>query len=166
MNQIFQIAIPNSCHKKLEDTTYSQNKKSTIWITVTLLLMLFILGNQESKAQESININLTDYNNVDNSTDAQTRKGTKKYTGIIYDENRTPLSGATISINDYEKKIFTNSNGEFSVTAKKGDILKFAYIGYENIELKLTDDETALKLYLEKDTQLITEVVKIKFKRD
>jgi len=173
MKNKLKISISKPCHESGEMMTLNQNgkfcadskKKNSVWILMTATIIALLgIGNQEIKAQETVKIELTE-NTTTDSAQIKPRKGTKNFIGTVYDENRNPLPGATISIKNYKTKTNTNSNGEFSIMAKKGDILEFFYIGFQPFELKLKD-ETSLKIYLKIDTSTSNEVVKIKFKKE
>jgi hypothetical protein len=152
MENKLQIAIPK--------------ERKTTWLIIAASVITFIcLGSQEVKAQESVKINFTDTKTISDSTSIKPRKGAKKYIGIVLDENNDPLPGATITIKNSNYKTNTNSSGEFSINAKKGDVLVFSYVGYENVELKLKDNATSLKIFLNNHTKQ-GEVTIIKYKKD
>ena len=48
----------------------------------------------------------------------------------MLDENGDPLIGATITIKDANIGVATDINGEFKISAQKGDVLEVSYIGY------------------------------------
>ena len=50
--------------------------------------------------------------------------------GVVLDENGEPLIGATITLKDANKGVATDINGEFKISAQKGDVLEVSYIGY------------------------------------
>ena len=50
--------------------------------------------------------------------------------GVVLDENNEPLIGATITIKDTKRGVATDINGEFKISAQKGDVLEVSYIGY------------------------------------
>ena len=50
--------------------------------------------------------------------------------GVVLDENNEPLIGATITIKDANRGVATDINGEFKISAQKGDVLEVSYIGY------------------------------------
>ena len=133
---------------------------------VAAALITFLgLGNQEAKGQEIVKTEQTDKKPIADSTLIKPQKEIKKYIGVVYDENNTPLPGANIWVKNSKSSTQTNFSGEFSIKAKKGDILVFSYIGFKNVELKLKND-TTLKVYLKNDTQLMGEVIIIKNDED
>jgi hypothetical protein len=140
--------------------------RKSIWLIVAASIMTFLsIGNQEVKAQESIKIDLTDTKTISDSTAIKPRKGTKNFIGVVFDENKNPLPGTTIGIKNSKISTNANENGEFTIHAKKGDILIFSYVGYENVELKLKDNDTSLKIYLN-NPDVLGEVIIVKYKGD
>lgn len=53
-------------------------------------------------------------------------------TGLVVDENGQPLIGVQIKLEGTTTGVITDVNGNFSISAKKGDILLFSYVGYES----------------------------------
>ncbi len=53
--------------------------------------------------------------------------------GIVYDENKNPLEGASVSIIDSEIGSVTNSKGQYEIKLNSGDYyLEAKYLGYES----------------------------------
>ena len=50
--------------------------------------------------------------------------------GVVLDEKGEPIIGAVIRIKDTKVAVGTDINGEFKISAQKGDILEISYIGY------------------------------------
>lgn len=55
--------------------------------------------------------------------------------GTVYDENNLPLIGVNVLIKGSTKGTSSNMDGEFTITAEKGDILVLSYLGYTSKEL-------------------------------
>jgi TonB-linked SusC/RagA family outer membrane protein len=55
----------------------------------------------------------------------------KKITGIITDANNLALGGVTIVVDGTSKGVVSNFDGEYSISAKTGDVLKFSFIGMQ-----------------------------------
>lgn len=55
---------------------------------------------------------------------------TSQVEGIVTDTSGEPLIGVTVLVKGTSNGTQTNIDGEFSVNAKQGDVLKFSYIGY------------------------------------
>lgn len=61
--------------------------------------------------------------------------------GTVVDEDEEPLVGANILIKDTNRGTSTERDGSFSIMVRKGEILVFSFIQYENIEYKVTGSE-------------------------
>jgi hypothetical protein len=119
-------------------------EKNSFWMMAAASVITFLgLGNQSIKAQETIKTEQTDKKQV---SDSISRKSSTKteYSGILYDENNIPLPGGFVIIKGTKIKTETNINGEFSIIAKKGDVLVFQYMGYKNEKFKLKNN-TSIK---------------------
>lgn len=144
----------------------SPKDKKSIWFIAAASIITFLsIGNQEVKAQETVKIDLTDTKTISDSATIKPRKGTKNFIGIVFDENKNILPGATISIKNSNIQTNANADGEFSINAKKGDIVVFSYIGYENVELKLKENDSSLKIYLN-NPAVMGEVIIVKYKEN
>ena len=52
--------------------------------------------------------------------------------GTVYDENKKPLEGATVTVIELKKSTVTNSKGNYEISLSKGDyIIEVRYLGYE-----------------------------------
>ena len=69
-----------------------------------------------------------------------------------------PLAGATIAIGNTNKGRTTNADGEFTISAVKGNDLKVSFIGYQNSNTKINDDGF-VTISLQVSTDQISEVV-------
>ena len=81
--------------------------------------------------------------------------------GVIADENKQPLIGASIYIKETKTGISTDENGKFSVRLPAGSYtLAINYLGYKNREEKIQLTRNAsLNFAMEDDTQTLEEVV-------
>ena len=50
-----------------------------------------------------------------------------------------PIEGATVSVKGKKTAVATNEEGKFTITAEVGDILEVSSIGFNNIEITVTD---------------------------
>lgn len=82
----------------------------------------------------------------------------EQITGTITDNNNLPLAGVSVTIKGSSKGTVTNSRGEFSIEAAKGDVLLISYIGYDTKEIQVGDDKT-ITLSLGLVNQQMSEVV-------
>ncbi|MEL6484594.1 MAG: carboxypeptidase-like regulatory domain-containing protein, partial [Bacteroidota bacterium] len=74
------------------------------------------------------------------------------------DESGTPLPGENITIKDTTEGIQTNFDGEYSIGAVKGQILKYQYIGMKT-EYREVTDSTTINVTLLEDSMALDEVV-------
>lgn len=54
-----------------------------------------------------------------------------KVTGTVTDNSGEPLIGVSVIVKGTQFGVSTNFDGEFSINASEGDVLKFTYIGYQ-----------------------------------
>ena len=89
----------------------------------------------------------------------QSMAQTKKISGkIISEEDSKPIMGVNISIKGKTGGTQTNSNGEFSIDASRGEILVFTYVGYVPQEV-IVDNTNILSLVMRLDATKLGEVV-------
>lgn len=81
--------------------------------------------------------------------------------GIVVDESNTPLTGVSVIIKGTLVGTITNLDGEFTIQIpEKQGILVFSMIGFD-IEEKVLQNNSTIKVVLKENTQLIEEVVVI-----
>ena len=86
---------------------------------------------------------------------------TTTYNGRILDgELNEPLYGVAVIIKNTNKGTVSDLEGFYELEAAKGDTLAFSYLGYQTIELVLTD-QTANDVILSTDAKTLDEVVVI-----
>ena len=59
--------------------------------------------------------------------------------GKVTDESGAPLDGVSIKVNGTNKGTQTNNGGAFQISVAPGVTLTFSYVGYNNVEKKVTD---------------------------
>ena len=87
----------------------------------------------------------------------------KTIIGVVNDDQGLPLPGVTIQVRGADNLgAVTNFDGEFSITiqAAKKQVLVFSYVGFQTIELDVTE-MTTVNLSMEIDTAELDEVVVI-----
>jgi iron complex outermembrane recepter protein len=84
-----------------------------------------------------------------------------KVTGKITSEKGEKLPGVSIMIKGTSKGTVTNSEGEFNIVAKEGDILVLSFIGFEKQEVKLTSGNQMVTVVMKEDISQLGEVVVI-----
>jgi iron complex outermembrane recepter protein len=73
----------------------------------------------------------------------------KIISGNVTDSNGEALVGVNIIIKGTTKGTLTDVDGNFKLTAEKGDILVVSFVGFKTQEIKVTDDMTNIKIKME-----------------
>lgn len=84
-----------------------------------------------------------------------------KITGSVTDIAGDPIIGANIIIKGQKSGTITDIHGNFSLSAKAGDVLKISYIGYTSQEIKISSN--IVKVRLSDDASKLDEVVVTSF---
>ncbi|WP_352422719.1 TonB-dependent receptor [Proteiniphilum sp.] len=80
--------------------------------------------------------------------------------GTVYDDLDMLLPGVTVYIRDkISVGTTTNTKGEFSIKANKNDVIIFSFVGYEKIELLVTEEKKDLTIKFKETSQALDEVV-------
>lgn len=98
------------------------------------------------------------YIQADLSENTQEAVKFDQITGRITDINNAPLAGVSVSVKGTTRGTATNSRGEFSIEANKGDVLLISYIGYEPREAVIGDNKS-ITITLTLADQQMSEVV-------
>jgi TonB-linked SusC/RagA family outer membrane protein len=80
--------------------------------------------------------------------------------GVIRTENGEALPGATIQIDGTSTAALSDVDGKFSIAAQNGQTLRVTYIGYQNAEIKVTD-QLSYTITLQEDAKNLEEFVVI-----
>ena len=83
----------------------------------------------------------------------------KTVTGVVYDETDQPLIGATVLVPGTTDGTVTDIDGNFSITVKKGNVVRISYIGYKQQDVQIKDDGKKLIVKLAPDAQMLDDVV-------
>lgn len=78
--------------------------------------------------------------------------------GIVTDTSGEPLIGVSVIVKGTSFGAQTNIDGEFSLKAKQGDVLKFTYIGFRTVELTVPANGK-VNLVMEEEATALDEVV-------
>ena len=80
--------------------------------------------------------------------------------GHVFDENKESLPGVSVYLKDRAGVgTSTDIDGAFKLSAKKGDMIIFSFIGYKKTEHIVLKDEKDLRIILKSDAQQMDEVV-------
>lgn len=78
--------------------------------------------------------------------------------GKVFDaENNEPLIGVTVLVKGTTNGVATDINGDFEITANKGDLLVFTAIGYKNEEISVSN-QSNITLKLKTDAVGLSEI--------
>lgn len=69
-----------------------------------------------------------------------------------------PIAGAGIKIKGSNTSTLTNENGQFTINAKKGDVIVVSYLGYESANIELGDSKV-VNIQLNSSSSGLNEVV-------
>lgn len=80
--------------------------------------------------------------------------------GHVFDESNESLPGVSVYLKDRAGVgTSTDINGAFKLSAQKGDMIIFSFIGYKKMEHIVLKDEKNLRIMLKSDSQQMDEVV-------
>lgn len=80
--------------------------------------------------------------------------------GTVYNEEGTPLAGATIYLRDkISIGTTTGDDGRFTIRASRGDMLIFKFVGYEDLEYLVTEAKSDIEMRFVEASQALDEVV-------
>ncbi len=89
-------------------------------------------------------------------------------TGVIRDNNGIALAGVSVSVKGTNKGTTTNTKGEYTIDANKGDVLVFTYIGYDEKTLTVSNDnsvDVALVLVNQQMSEVVVTALGIRKER-
>ncbi|HVI46104.1 MAG TPA: SusC/RagA family TonB-linked outer membrane protein [Chitinophaga sp.] len=78
--------------------------------------------------------------------------------GRILNEKGEPLPGVSVQVKGTNKGTVTNANGEYSLSAKKGDVLIFSILGYQ-VKYVTVGDNNDVSVSMAQSSTEISEVV-------
>ena len=81
--------------------------------------------------------------------------------GRVTDSADEPLAGASVQIQGTGQGVITNADGNYTIAAKQGAILKFSYIGCKPQSVKVT--KAQINVQMEEDANMLNEVVVTEF---
>tara|TARA_R110001592_G_scaffold123108_4_gene330638 strand:- start:23630 stop:26686 length:3057 start_codon:yes stop_codon:yes gene_type:complete len=78
--------------------------------------------------------------------------------GTVTDESKTPLPGVSIMIKGTTTGVVTDFDGIFKIKVKKGDVLKFLYLGFKEQDITIGSQKT-LNIIMKEDAAQLDEIV-------
>ncbi len=82
----------------------------------------------------------------------------QKISGLVLNDNKVPLAGATVSLKGSSIATVTLNDGSFTINAKTGDVLEISFIGFKTQQLKL-GTETNLKIILQATIVTLDDII-------
>ena len=82
----------------------------------------------------------------------------KVVTGKVTDDKGSPIPGVNVQIKNTSRGALTDFDGKYKLEANKGDVLVFAFLGFNN-QQKTVGTEQIINVSLKEDTQKLNEVV-------
>lgn len=77
---------------------------------------------------------------------------------MVTEDDGAPLVGVSVIVKNTNKGIITDVNGRYALNASVDDYLVFSYVGYETVEVRLTDNQT-LNVTLKSQVNYLDELV-------
>ena len=144
---------------------------------------LFIYNNQEVNLNQEVSLNVNKqtvknvlaeiFNNTNvtyaiegrnimlmkkSMSNSGMQQKNRKITGTITDPMGSPIIGANIIVKGSTQGTITDLDGKYSIEVEGNSILQISYIGYNTLEIPVTN-QTILNIKLQEDTQKLDEVV-------
>lgn len=82
----------------------------------------------------------------------------KKVSGIVTDESRLSIPGVNVVIKSTNKGVTTDIDGKYSLSASKGEVLVFSFLGFTTIERKI-GDANSYSITLKAENTMLNEIV-------
>lgn len=80
--------------------------------------------------------------------------------GQVWDEVlNEPIMGANVSVKGTTNGVITDLDGNFSIKAKKNDVLVVSFIGYKDVNVVVKPGMNISRILMTEDSQMINEVV-------
>lgn len=136
-----------------------QKEKSSVWIAAATAFISFIsIGSHNAIAQEQpVKTEQTDQRMLGKFL--VTKPAEIEVSGTVSDKTG-PLPGASIYIKGTEVNVSSDFDGNFTIKAKKNDILVVTFMGYDSKEIEILD-EKKLNITLKEGGVMLGEVVTV-----
>lgn len=131
---------------KKQEKTVSCRKKTLLYIC-SMLSCIILFTNHTNAIPEALPV-----------TNATIDQQANVIRGTITDEKGEPIIGASIIEKGTTNGIISDIDGNFSITVPANAILSISYIGYEPLEVQVTNQKT-LNIVLKEDIKALDEVV-------
>ena len=142
---------------QLDRDLVKPKEKSSVWLATTAAFVSLIgIGSNEALAQEPVKTEQTDRRMLGKFI-ITPKPEEIIVSGIVKDEIG-PLPGANVFIKGTEVKAICDFDGNFTIKAKKNDILVVTYVGYNSSEIEILNEDK-LKITLKDNGVVLGEVV-------
>ena len=95
---------------------------------------------------------------IKTSATQQNLQQNQSLSGLVTDTGGVPIIGANISIPGSTIGTITDVDGKFTLSVPRGSVLRFSYIGYNNQDIKITNQAT-VNVTLIEDVEMLDELV-------
>ena len=148
------------------NTIYEHTKSGTDLINIEIgdfSDLKSISGFELLLKHKPIDLNLKFTFSTDNvSTSTWIDNQEIEITGYVRGADGIVLPGASVIIVGTTKGAQTDFDGNYKINAKKGDVLRFSYIGMKTVHATV-GDKTTIDIVLEEDTAALDEIVIVGF---
>lgn len=79
--------------------------------------------------------------------------------GVVFDENKTPVPGASVSIKNTGRGSVTDSNGRFTINCSPGAIIRVSSVGHITAEIVAASVDRDISLILQSSSKGLNEIV-------
>lgn len=119
-----------------------RKEKNSFWIAASTAILSFLsIGNSGIQAQEKAKTEQTDQKKSTAHKKSLFRSNKEMIITGTVTEAGLPLPGASIVLQRTAGGTQTDMDGNFSIKAKKGDILVFTFIGMKDARIEITSDK-------------------------
>ena len=80
-----------------------------------------------------------------------------KVTGVVTDDTKAPLIGATVLVKGTQNASITDLDGKFAINAKTGAVLVISFIGYETKTVTVND--AIINVVLSSSGEMLQDIV-------
>jgi len=84
---------------------------------------------------------------------------TRELNGVVKDDQSQVLPGVTVVVAETQKSTVTDISGKFKIQGATGQTLRFSFVGYKTIELKIADESNNLQVKFQPGSNDLNEVV-------
>ena len=83
----------------------------------------------------------------------------KTISGVVTDQQNTPLPGVSIVVEGTGKGAVTDFDGNYTINTNVGETLVFSYLGFKRVKQVVSANGNTINQVMEEDSQLLEEVI-------